>query len=176
MKESVLNGKGNRDHNFNALYTGTPSPAFPVLFTEYTNSFFSSAGRVTEILPGRFDRHPFVILADGIPVGFFVLHIGENTDPFTSDKKAILLRGFLVDQKHQGKGIGKKALQILPEFAKGIFPNKDSIILAVDFMNMNAKTLYTKSGFQDKEFRRKARSGLMEIMEYRLDMGNKDIE
>jgi len=122
------------------------------------------------------DRHPFVILADGIPVGFFVLHIGENTDPFTSDKKAILLRGFLVDQKHQGKGIGKKALQILPEFAKGIFPNKDSIILAVDVMNVNAKTLYAKSGFQDTGIQKEGRSGLMEIMEYSLDMGYKDIE
>src|SRR5687768_6777407 len=60
------------------------------------------------------DRHPIVILAKGIPVGFFVLHIGENITRFTSDKKAILLRGFLIDQKHQGKGIAKKALQILP--------------------------------------------------------------
>ncbi|MEK5363817.1 GNAT family N-acetyltransferase [Peribacillus castrilensis] len=122
------------------------------------------------------DRHPVVILAKGIPVGFFVLHIGENIPPFTSDKKAILLRGFLVDQKHQGKGIGKKALQSLPEFAKGIFPNKDSIILAVDVMNVNAKTLYAKSGFQDTGIQKEGRSGLMEIMEYRLDMVNKDIE
>ncbi|MFA1715070.1 GNAT family N-acetyltransferase [Peribacillus frigoritolerans] len=122
------------------------------------------------------DRHPIVILAKGTPVGFFVLHIGENITPFTSDKKAILLRGFLVDQKHQGKGIAKKALQSLPEFAKGIFPNKDSIILAVDVMNVNAKTLYAKSGFQDTGIQKEGRSGFMEIMEYRLDMGNKDME
>ncbi|MEW5596571.1 GNAT family N-acetyltransferase [Peribacillus frigoritolerans] len=122
------------------------------------------------------DKHPIVILAKGIPVGFFVLHIGENITPFTSDKKAILLRGFLVDQKHQGKGIAKKALQSLPEFAKGIFPNKDSIILAVDVMNVNAKTLYAKSGFQDTGIQKEGRSGLMEIMEYRLDMVNKGIE
>ncbi|MFJ7367391.1 GNAT family N-acetyltransferase [Peribacillus frigoritolerans] len=122
------------------------------------------------------DRHPIVILAKGIPVGFFVLHIGENITPFTSDKKAILLRGFLVDQKHQGKGIAKKALQRLPEFAKGIFPNKDSIILAVDVMNVNAKMLYAKSGFQDTGIQKEGRSGFMEIMEYRLNMGNKDME
>ncbi|MEF2098238.1 GNAT family N-acetyltransferase [Bacillus sp. CFBP9009] len=122
------------------------------------------------------NRHPIVILADGIPVGFFVLHIGENIVPFTSDKKAILLRGFLVDQKHQGKGIAKKALQILPEFAKGIFPNKDSIILAVDVMNVIAKMLYAKSGFQDTGIQKEGRSGLMEIMEYRLDTMNKDME
>ncbi len=122
------------------------------------------------------DRHPIVILADGIPVGFFVLHIGENIAPFTSDNKAILLRGFLVDQKHQGKGIAKKALQILPELVKGIFPKKNSIILAVNVMNVNAKTLYVKSGFQDTGIRKEGRSGLMEIMEYRLDMVNKDME
>ncbi|KQU19364.1 hypothetical protein ASG65_24150 [Bacillus sp. Leaf13] len=73
------------------------------------------------------DRHPFVILADGIPVGF-----------------------------------------VLPEFAKGIFPNKDSIILAVDAMNVIAKTLYEKSGFQDTGIQKQGRSGWMEIMEYRL--------
>ncbi|WP_342603772.1 GNAT family N-acetyltransferase [Peribacillus sp. FSL E2-0159] len=122
------------------------------------------------------ERHPIVILAEGIPVGFFVLHIGENITLFTNDKKAILLRGFLVDQKHQGKGIAKKALQILPEFAKGIFPNKDSIILAVDVMNVIAKTLYAKLGYQDTGIRKEGRSGLMEIMEYRLDMMNKDME
>ncbi|MBT2647678.1 GNAT family N-acetyltransferase [Bacillus sp. ISL-34] len=120
------------------------------------------------------DRHPIVILAEGIPVGFFVLHIGENITPFTSDEKAILLRGFLVDQKHQGKGIAKKALQILPGYAKGIFPNKDSIILAVNVMNVIAKTLYSKSGYQDTGIRKVGRSGLMEIMEYRLETLNKE--
>ncbi len=173
MKESVLNGKGNRDHNFNALFTGTPSPAFPVLFTEYTNPFSALPDESLKYCREDCDRQK---LAKGIPVGFFVLHIGENITPFTSDKKAILLQGFLVDQKHQGKGIGKKALQSLPEFAKGIFPNKDSIILAVDVMNVNAKTLYAKSGFQDTGIQKEGRSGLMGIMEYRLDMVNKDIE
>ncbi|MFD6439359.1 GNAT family N-acetyltransferase [Peribacillus sp. NPDC060186] len=114
------------------------------------------------------DRHPFVILAEGTPVGFFVLHIGENISPFTNGKKAILLRGFLVDQKHQGKKIAKKALQELPEFAKVIFPNKDSIILAVDVLNLIAKTLYEKSGFQDTGIQKEGRSGWMQIMEYRL--------
>ncbi|MGE7907772.1 GNAT family N-acetyltransferase [Peribacillus sp. NPDC094092] len=105
------------------------------------------------------DRHPIVILAEGIPVGFFVLHIGENITPFTNDKKAILLRGFLVDQKHQGKGVANKALQMLPEFAKGIFPNKDSIILAVDVMNVIAKSLYAKLGYQDTGIQKEGRSG-----------------
>lgn len=120
------------------------------------------------------DRHPIVILAEGIPVGFFVLHIGENITPFTNDEKAILLRGFLVDQKHQGKGVAKKALQILPEFAKAIFPNKDSIILTVNVMNVIAKSLYAKSGYQDTGIQKVGRSGLMEIMEYRLDTMNKE--
>ncbi|WP_260287628.1 GNAT family N-acetyltransferase [Peribacillus aracenensis] len=120
------------------------------------------------------DRHPIVILAEGIPVGFFVLHIGEDITPFTNDEKAILLRGFLVDQKHQGKGVAKKALQILPEFAKAIFPNKDSIILTVNVMNVIAKSLYAKSGYKDTGIQKVGRSGLMEIMEYRLDTMNKE--
>lgn len=111
-----------------------------------------------------YDRHPIVIMDEGIPVGFFVLHIGENITPFTNDKKAILLRGFLVDQKHQGKGVAKKALQILPEFAKAIFPNKDSIILAVNVMNVIAKSLYAKSGYQD--------TGIQKSRQKRVDGDN----
>lgn len=70
------------------------------------------------------DRNPFVILADGIPVGFFVLHIGENTDPFTSDKKAILLRGFLVDQTHQEKGLERKPCKSFRNSQKGFFQTR----------------------------------------------------
>lgn len=41
---------------------------------------------------------------------------------------------------------------------------------------MIAKTLYTKSGYQNKGIHKEGRSGLMEIMEYRLDKMNMDME
>ncbi|MCK1995097.1 GNAT family N-acetyltransferase [Peribacillus muralis] len=122
------------------------------------------------------DRHPFVIVAGGIPVGFFVLHVGDNISPYTTDKKAILLRGLLIDRRYQGRGIAKKALRILPQFANGIFPDKESLILAVDEKNVIAKTLYLKSGYRDTGVQKEGRSGWMQIMEYRLSGLDTDLE
>ncbi|WP_285769227.1 GNAT family N-acetyltransferase [Peribacillus sp. SI8-4] len=122
------------------------------------------------------DRHPFVIVAGGILVGFFVLHVGDNISPFTTDKKAILLRGLLIDRRYQGRGIAMKALRILPPFAKGIFPDKESLILAVDEMNVMAKTLYLKSGYRNTGVQKEGRSGWMQIMEYRLSGLDTDLE
>ena len=114
------------------------------------------------------DRHPIVVLVDEVPVGFFVLHIGEQMKSFTEDERAILLRGFLIDHNHQGKKYGKKAMEILPGFAKYLFPDKDCIVLAVNVKNVAAKALYSNSGFQDTGLKKEGRSGWMHIMEYRL--------
>lgn len=70
------------------------------------------------------DRHSIVILAKGIPVGFFVLHIGENITRFTSDKKAILLRGFLIDQNIREKVLRRKPCKSFRNSQKGFFQTR----------------------------------------------------
>ncbi|PJN90381.1 hypothetical protein CVN76_05730 [Bacillus sp. mrc49] len=47
-------------------------------------------------------------MADDLPAGFFVLHVGDNNSPFTNERKAILLRGLLIDRKYQAKGLRRR--------------------------------------------------------------------
>lgn len=114
------------------------------------------------------DRFPIVVLVDKVPVGFFVLHIGENIREYTDNKDSILLRGFLIDHNHQGKKYGKKTMEVLPEFAAQLFPGKDRIVLAVNVKNVAAKALYLNSGFQYTGVKVKGMSGWMHIMEYKF--------
>ncbi|WKB36244.1 hypothetical protein QS257_03250 [Terrilactibacillus sp. S3-3] len=70
----------------------------------------------------RDERFPVTILKKDLPVGFFVLHIGEGICDYTSNPKAVLLRAFSINYSQQRKGYAKAALQQLPGFVKKTFP------------------------------------------------------
>ena len=80
-----------------------------------------------------------------------------------------MLRTFSTDQRYQGKGHAKKALQLLPEFTQVNFPNANEMILAVNKQNKTAQALYQKSGFQRLERVVEGEYGPMYLMSLRLD-------
>ncbi|RDU37521.1 GNAT family N-acetyltransferase [Neobacillus piezotolerans] len=104
-------------------------------------------------------RHPVVILYDGEPVGFFVLHEGEGIAPYTESPEAILLRGYSINVNCQGLGIASQSLRQISGFVKKNFPDKTDIILAVNNANLAAQHVYRKSGFADRGRRIMGRSG-----------------
>jgi hypothetical protein len=53
------------------------------------------------------DCYPIVILNHNLPVGYFVLQIGEAVKEYTENERAILLRSYSINSGQQGKGIGK---------------------------------------------------------------------
>jgi RimJ/RimL family protein N-acetyltransferase len=136
--------------------------------TEEQLNFTASPKAALEISKTDKDRHPTVFLSGDVPVGFFVLHVGENIRPFTSNPNAILLRAFSIDFEHQGKGFAKEVLRILPDFVGEHFHEVDEIVLAVNETNPLARRLYEKSGFIDKGFRRKVYKGEQIILHYPL--------
>lgn len=95
-------------------------------------------------------RNPVVIMASDTPVGFFVLHAGENISDFTANPHAMVIRALSVNQSEQGKGYAKDAMLQLPAFVSTHFPEINELILAVNFKNEPAKKLYEKAGFQDR--------------------------
>jgi len=117
---------------------------------------------------GEPERHPIVILADNIPVGFFILHHGENIRQYTDNPHAILIRSLSVDHKYQGKGYAKKGMLKCPEFVRKHFPFADEIILVVNHRNNTALHLYKKVGFLDKGIRRVGPIGPQTVMHYSL--------
>jgi len=114
------------------------------------------------------ERHPIVILADSIPVGFFILHHGENIRQYYDHPNAILIRSLSVDYQHQGKGYAKKGMQLCPGFVREHFPFIDEIILVVNNRNIAAQNLYKKVGFIDKGIRRVGPVGPQTVMHYPL--------
>lgn len=113
-------------------------------------------------------RRPVVISADDEPVGFFVLHSGEEIGEYSTNPDAILLRAFCIDRGSQGKGVAKAAMKQLPSFTEKYFQDKNEIILAVNLRNFAAKSLYRKAGFYDTGTQKLGRKGPMHIFSFHL--------
>ncbi|MGY3715793.1 GNAT family N-acetyltransferase [Sutcliffiella cohnii] len=109
-------------------------------------------------------RHPVVILYNGEPAGFFILHGWEGVKEYSDNKDAILLRSYSVNPKFQGNGIAKQSLQVLDSFVKRNFPEVNEIILSVNYMNIVAQHVYKMAGFIDKGGRVMGRKGELFIL------------
>ncbi len=98
---------------------------------------------------GDFTAIPVTIIYDNIPVGLFVLDFGNDRFVFTENKNSILLKALSINPKYQGKGIAKKAMELIPNFInEGIgFSDIEEIVLAVNIKNKNAYRLYRKVGY-----------------------------
>ncbi|WP_316570526.1 GNAT family N-acetyltransferase [Neobacillus sp. YIM B06451] len=114
-------------------------------------------------------RHPVVIMYNGEPAGFFVLHEGEGIAKFTENKEDILLRAYSINSSYQGLGIATLSLRQLGGFVKQNFPDKTEIILAVNHANVAAQHVYRKSGFVDRGRRIMGRIGEQYAFHLELD-------
>ena len=79
------------------------------------------------------------IFAGGKMAGY-AMH-GESKDRY------VWLDRFMIDRDFQGKGIGKRALFLIIEKLKKLYPNRKKILLSVVPENKNAVKLYEKAGF-----------------------------
>jgi RimJ/RimL family protein N-acetyltransferase len=113
-------------------------------------------------------RNPVVIMASGVPVGFFVLHAGENIRDFTANPNAMVIRALSINRKEQGKGYAKEAMLQLLAFVPTHFPEINELILAVNFKNEPAKKLYEKAGFQDRGQIKHGPVGPQYVLHYEL--------
>ena len=84
---------------------------------------------------------PFAIYADNIIVGFIMLGYYEEKEQYTLWK-------FMIDEKYQNRGYGKKALTLAIDYLIKKF-NIKSIFTGVAFENTTAKKLYQSLGFKE---------------------------
>lgn len=122
-----------------------------------------------EICQNEDDRYPIVILFNGTPAGFFVLHGWEGVKAFSDNKNALLLRAYSINTSFQGKSIATQSLQLLPEFVKEHFPDKNEVILAVNKINERAQYVYKHCGFEDKGIHAMGRIGEMYIYHMKIE-------
>ena len=98
---------------------------------------------------GNPEKHLVVIRARGEVAGFFELDESEDRKRYSDNPKALLLRGYSVNPKFQGRGIATGSLEALPAFLQKEFGAFDEIVLGVNARNLAAQKLYQKAGFED---------------------------
>ena len=107
------------------------------------------SGRAEQTLPvAEADprRHPYTVVEDGDPVGFFVL----DEAPSEADPAAdLLLRAFFVDARAQGRGIATAAVRALEGLVRQDFPGARTVVLTVNQRNPAARAVYLRGGFVD---------------------------
>ncbi|MCR5283322.1 MAG: GNAT family N-acetyltransferase [Lachnospiraceae bacterium] len=84
--------------------------------------------------------YPFAVYAEDIPIGFIMMGYYEAKDYYTLWK-------FLIDQRYQSKGYGRRALKLGLEYMKDTFAAKE-IYTGVIPGNEVAKRLYESVGFK----------------------------
>ena len=92
-------------------------------------------------------RHEVVILEGEAPVGFFVLDEAYPSLGLASSARPVGLRGFFIDQDHQGRGLGTQALAGLAGHVRERLPNATSVLIQVSPDNPAARHVYVGAGF-----------------------------
>lgn len=99
---------------------------------------------------------PFVICKNNKPIGFLMIGYGMSEDDFEGEdsafiemvKKSYCLWRFMIDKRYQGKGYGKKAMELALDYIR-TFPcgKADICWLSYEPENEVAKKLYASFGF-----------------------------
>lgn len=101
-----------------------------------------------------FSAIPVSILLQEQPVGMFVLDSGSDLGLWTENTQAVFLRSLSINPEFQNQGIGRKAMQALPQFIADQMPalSINEIVLGVNLNNKAAQSLYRRIGFKEYGF------------------------
>ena len=103
---------------------------------------------------------PFAICRNKKPIGFLMIGYSVNNDEDWKDedpefveiaRKSYCLWRFMIDKRYQGKGYGKKAIQLVLDYIR-TFPcgKAETIWLSYEPENEIAKKLYASFGFVEQ--------------------------
>ncbi len=100
-------------------------------------------------------RHPFVVDSDGAAAGVLTLQCGAATAAgWADDESAWLLRGFLIDRRRQGRGLGTlaadAAVLAAARLTAGTAGPQAGVVLSVNETNAAGQGAYRKAGFEDR--------------------------
>lgn len=99
-------------------------------------------------------RRPYVIESAGAAVGLLTLQAGAaRLAGWPDDHSAWLLRGFLIDRRHQGAGLGTLAAAAAVQAAHKLTARHQSsesgVVLSVNEANPAAAAAYRRAGYVD---------------------------
>lgn len=92
------------------------------------------------------ERDNFVIETDAGIVGFFQI---DTRAPDYVRQPFLELCQVVIDRNHQGRGIGKRFIQCLPELLRREYRDAPGVVLTVNCRNKMAHRVYAAGGFHD---------------------------
>jgi RimJ/RimL family protein N-acetyltransferase len=100
-------------------------------------------------------RHPFAVDSNGAAVGVLTLQAGAaSLAGWPDDDSVWLLRGFLIDRRHQGKGLGTSAadaaVRAAAKLTAALGGDQAGVVLSVNEVNPAGRAAYRKAGFEDR--------------------------
>ena len=100
-------------------------------------------------------RHPVAIDAKGAAVGVLTLQTGAGTlAGWPDDDSVWLLRGFLIDRRLQGRGLGAlaadAAVRAAAKLTAALGGDQTGVVLSVNEENPAGQAAYRKAGFEDR--------------------------
>lgn len=101
---------------------------------------------------GGFWAQPFGIYEGGEPVGFVMFGYGSLDDPDEPQVAAgnYCLWRFMIDEKRQGRGLGRQALGLCLDYLRTLPRGPaEQVWLSYEPENSLAKSLYEKAGFRE---------------------------
>ncbi len=99
-------------------------------------------------------RYPFVVDTGGAAVGVLTLQSGAATlAGWPDDDSAWLLRGFLIDRRRQGRGLGslaaESAVAVAARLTTARGGGQGGVVLSVNERNSAGQAAYSRAGFGD---------------------------
>ncbi|MEP1327172.1 GNAT family protein [Pseudophaeobacter sp.] len=83
------------------------------------------------------------------PVGFFKLDWLFHQQYGFAQANELGLRAFMIDRRHQGKGVATAAVRTLKSYIPGLYPSHKAVVLTVNMQNVPAIRCYKAGGFVD---------------------------
>ncbi|WP_406609025.1 GNAT family N-acetyltransferase [Agarivorans sp. JK6] len=112
-------------------------------------NYVKNIADILQLLSEQQSAH--LMMVDKQLVGFFVI---DQHYPYHRNlplNKAVLLRSFFVDHRHQGKGYGYQAGLLLKDYVSRLHSGFEFLCLTVNCRNHAAQALYKKCGFKDSD-------------------------
>lgn len=112
----------------------------------------------------------FLVEEANVPVGFFAIDLNteRHADYIAKGDMSCVLRCFLIDRRHQGRGLAHKVLTALGPFIRATYPEIRDCILRVNFKNEVAIRSYLRAGFRHHGAPFLGRSGPQHVMRKQL--------
>lgn len=84
------------------------------------------------------------------PIGVFRIDRAYHLAHDFAGPRDLGLRGVILDAAMQGRGVGKRAMQVLGPYVARRYPDADRLYLTVNFRNPVAIAVYARAGFRDE--------------------------